>query len=325
MVPMITFATDRRRLPLIRIGVLVMVGMSGCGRVDWNWDWAWWQSPRRVVQPTKPDAAVKQDLGQPAPSPTSMPSSEETAAPAGHPGDELARSRQEMRPFHQLYVSSVSAPDSGEHGEQRVRLQQAPARPCASVLEMLCIPLGRSGSAEDCYLLYEDAGEFASAVQIAAILDVQPLAKPIPTVAPGEAFNVGLGHLYSIMDRGAVVERPLIDAAEKRFAEALQSAETPMPQRWAAGVLASRLMSEYRYDYSAARSYASQAERLANSDSLEQLTAMYWRADALAQEGRSADAALVFQTIVEKYGPRVSNSQLVRQAKLGVREKRKKS
>jgi hypothetical protein len=203
-------------------------------------------------------------------------------------------------------------------------LQRVRARPCAIVLETLCVPLGRSGNPDDCYLLYEDRDEFEAAVGLAAALDVPPVFGAASTSTPAEAFGAGLGLFYGLLERGPQADRAQVDAAERSLAEALQSSELSMQARWIAGILAGRVMADYRYDYAAARSYAAQAERLATPDSLEQWTAMYWKADALVQEGRSSDAALVYQKIVEGYGPRVIRSQLVQQAKTGVRGTRKR-
>jgi len=305
-----------RAIPLL----IVMIG--GCGRMEWNWDWAWWKSPRRVVSPTRPDQAnAERKSAEPSPARTAPPE-HPVAVSNQRAADELIRNRQENRPFYQLYLISIDDPDGVPRGEQRIRLRQARARPCAMVLEMLCIPLGRSGNPDDCYLLYEDRGEFEAAVQLVGSMDVPVLSKPVSTSGPDEAFRAGLGLTYGILERGPIIEMPLIDAAEKQLAEALQAGQLPLPERWAAGIIAGRLMTEYRYDYAAARSYVTQAERLATADSLEQLTAMFWRADALAHDGKSSDAALVYQKIVESYGPRVINSQLVQQSKAGVREKR---
>jgi len=234
------------------------------------------------------------------------------------------RERQENRPYFQLYLRSTGDDASADRGERSLRLRRVRGRTCAMVLEILCIPLGRSGNPDDCYLLYEDREEFDAAVKLAAMLDIPPISDPASPVAPEEAFGAGLGFFYGILERGVTVDRPLIDAAERRLAEALQSTQLLSQQRWIAGLLASRLMADFRYDDSAARSYAAQAERLAAPDSLEQWTAMFWRAEALSQEGHSSEAALLYQKIVEGYGPRVIHSQLIHQAKAGVRGKRKR-
>ena len=304
-------------------GLVAFLIFTGCDKPDWNWDLAWWQPPRRVVQPTKSNAA-KSTSTQPAPPKQPIPETrEEQAAQVSEP--RAVAARNETRPFYQLYLTSSEKAPGEPRGEHRIQLHTAPARACAAVLEMLTIPLGRSGNDEECYLLFEDRGEFDIAVDIAAMLDVPAVQKPTTAQNPEGAFNIGLGQFYAVLQRGVVVDRALIDATEKRLAEALLSSELDSPKRWAAGVLACRLMSEYRYDYAAARGYASQAEQLAAPDSFEQLVAIYWRADTWVQEGKPSNAAPLYQKIVETYGPRVMNSQIVRQAKAGVKEKRRKS
>src|SRR5262245_11461925 len=129
--------------------------LSGCGRTEWNWDWAWWQSPSRVVRPStsaEPSRprAVSGAASSPSETPMAARKVEEAEPPP--PVREVPRSRLESRPYYQLYL--VSSGTAGEERpDQTLELRFAKARPCAVLLEMLCVPLGRSGNPEQCYLL----------------------------------------------------------------------------------------------------------------------------------------------------------------------------
>ena len=302
---------------------LILACLCGCGRMEWNWDWAWWQAPRRVVQPTRTDAHNHER----APTIT-RPTEESPAASGGEETSgqspatrELVRSRQDRRPFYQLYLVCPGVADE-ERADQTVNLKFARARPCAMLLEMLSVPVGRSGNPEKCYLLYEDRGEFQEAFRLAALLDVQAVMKPAPSAGPEDAFTMGVGLMLTVVDQGAVVDSSLVSAATKRLTEAMQAESLDKDRRWAAAVLGSRLMSEYRYDNGAARLMAQEGEALAPPSSQGQFTAMYWRADALAKDGKSSEAGVLYQEIGRQYGPRTTGSQIVRQPKAAAKTKK---
>ena len=238
------------------------------------------------------------------------------------PARDPVRSRQETRPYYQLYLVSSGAAQE-ERPDQVLELRFAKARPCAVLLEMLCVPLGRSGNPEQCYLLYEDRNEFQEAQRLAPMLDVRALRSPAASAGPEEAFAVGVGMMMTVTEQAAVVDNSLVNAAIKRLTEALQAESLDIDRRWAAGVLASRLMCEYKYDHGGARLLAQDAEAVAPASSLQQFTAMYWRADALVQDGKTAEAAALYQEINKRYGPKVTASQLVKQPKAAARYKKK--
>jgi hypothetical protein len=305
--------------------LLLLTWLCGCGRTEWNWDWAWWQSPSRVVRPSG-----SADAGRPREGPTaaSRPSGEPLLArksdesESAPPARDLMRSRQESRPYYQLYMVSSGAARE-EHPDETLNLRFAKARPCAVLLEMLCVPLGRSGNPEQCYLLYEDRNEFHEAQRLAPMLDVRAVSSPAAPANPEEAFALGVGMMMTVVEQAAVVDNSLVNAAVKRLTEALQAESLDVDRRWAAGVLASRLMCEYKYDHGGARLLAQEAEAIAPALSLQQFTAMYWRADALMQDGKTAEAAALYQDINKRYGPKVTSSQLIKQPKAAAKYKRK--
>lgn len=303
----------RRWVPLT-ISVFLCAAAQGCGRMEWNWDLAWWKEPKRVVPPSNPESARRgSEQARTAENRTAPVETPPEQGPS--PADQLVNARKEARPFYQLYLVSEADGKPVERGERVQKLKHVGARTCAMALESLCVPLGRSSNSTECYLIYEDRNEFEAALAIAPLLDV-PVNTLASSAAGGDAFAFGVGAYYAVIEKGPIVERLLIEAADKRLAEAVQSPQLTTKQRWIASILAARLMMDYKYDYAAARSYCMQAERLCTAGTLELFTAWYWRAEALNQEGNTAEASGLRRRIDETYGPAVTRSQLIQKGKL---------
>jgi hypothetical protein len=107
----------------------------------------------------------------------------------------------------------------------------------------------------------------------------------------------------------------MVDRCEHYLAQATQSAQLSPMQRWAAGILAGRLVSEFRYDYPTACSYYGQAARAARPGSLEEMTARWWVADGLAREGMTRESRAGYQTILAEYGSKWGESHIVSRAR----------
>ena len=310
--------------------------VAGCEDVDWNWDFTGWKQPKRVVRPTRRHPPPADQSTDPAPSSTSGDRPQRQArqtAPAAGPGPavtaperlvddkspgsaEPAKPTLPQRPFYQLYLLSGSGSDVADHrGDSALQLENAGTRACSHLLDMLYPPLGRSGRSDECYLLYENRAEFEAAVKLAPWLDTPPLDSAPPTIGADASFRTGVGLLLKILEQGALVDHGQVDECELHLAAATQSRQLPPLRRWAAGILAGRLVAEYRYDYSTARSYYRQAERAAAPNSLEQMTARWWHADALAQEDKTRDATNAYRAILKTYGAKWKNSHIVRRAR----------
>jgi hypothetical protein len=221
-------------------------------------------------------------------------------------------------------ASGVATEAAGGHrGEYVLELRHAGASACATVLEMLYVPAGRSGSAAECYLLYEDYAEFAAAAGFVANLDVPALADVTAGVGARAAFDSGVAKYLRIIDAGAIVDPALVDGAERGLAEAAQSSGLTAHVRWAAAILAGRLVSDYRYDYSAARSYYRQAERVAGTNSLENMTARWWQADAFLQEGRTGDADEIYKGLLAEYEQQWKDAHIVHRCRAALQPRRK--
>ena len=129
--------------------------------------------------------------------------------------------------------------------------------------------------------------------------------------------------MLEILGHGAVVDRKLVSDCERHLVEALQSSRLSASDRWAAGIMAGRLASEFKYDYASAKSYLSQAAQACSEASIEKMTAQWWLADLLAQEGKATEARDAYQKIVNDFGDR-ENCQIVRRSQAKLEERRKR-
>jgi len=349
--------TCRRALSAGRVAAsALLIGLFtiGCENVEWNWDTSWWKEPNRTVRPTRPSerqasAAPREDAEQPqrTANPSAAPTENDASPDPGRAGDtEAAKVTQANdvtrkndlsglppdaptarkpapppvnRAFFQLYL--VSGPDASAQGrgDLRIVLANVSAELAARVLGSLYVPLGRLGDSDATYLMYEQIEAFESAASLAPFLDVAPMAQP-PQDPAGDDLAPGLALYYTILSQRAVVAPALVKACEDRLAATAQSARQPRRTRWAAAILAGRLAAEYRYDYATARSFVRQAERQAEADSIEAMTALWWRADTVRMEKGAHQARGIYATLVEKYAELWPRSYIIQRARAYVRE-----
>lgn len=324
----------RRLQTVLCLGVAAL--LAGCQDIDWNWNLTWWKQPRRVVRP-RPAAAPAEDRDETRLAEQSESRQREAAPPGGSaqndaasvdsvPAEPAAAPRATAdtgtppaaamdRAYFNLYLVSDGSSARDGDAETRMRLRNTLPGRCARVLEMLYVPVGRSGSSTESFLIYEDRRVFEAAREFVPFLDVPAIMTSGPTVGAEAAFRNGVGLLQQVLDVGVMVPPELIDACEARLAEAVQSSTLSSGRRWAAGILAGRLMAEYRYDYSAARSYYRQAERQADPRSVEAMVAQWWRAESLSQDGRHNEAATGYREIESRFGALFSKSQIVRRSR----------
>ncbi len=323
---------------------VIAVYCVGCGDVEWNWDTSWWKQPRRVVRPSQ--ARPKNDQANANRKPNSDPNrdsnpdsnsrpventrprvTENTTPSANENTPARVPSRKPVptasltahRPFYQVYLCRAEQVSPSEDGEYRLKLDNVNGRACAALLEMLYIPLGRSGSEKESYLMYEEREEFLAAGRFAPLLDV-----PLQASDDASAFHAGVAQFLRIIEMGAVVEPNVIEACKQQLAKAAQSSDLPTQQRWAAAILAGRLVADYRYEYGKARDFYRVAAEQAQSNSLENMTARWWAADSFLQEGKFAEADRILNAIVTTYEDRWPVSQVIVKSKAALKEARKK-
>ncbi|RIK68920.1 MAG: hypothetical protein DCC65_01970 [Planctomycetota bacterium] len=193
-------------------------------------------------------------------------------------------------------------------------LQHVGARTCGQTLEMLYVPTGRPGSLSETYLIFENRAEFDAASAFAPKLDVLPSTEPDEGPGSQGLFRSGIAMFLEVIESGVVVEEDLIAACERRLTEAANASDLPTVDRWAAGVLAGRIAAAYRYDQVAAKSHNAMAEKLVPPGSIEAMTCQWWTAEALTEQGKPSEAALVYEGIVATFAARYGNAHIVRRA-----------
>lgn len=282
----------------------VLVALGGCGELDSNWDASWWKQDRRVLKPSKRPPAQKREGTKPRPaepresSDTHVASTEPAGAADAAPRENAvvrraSNSKSPVRPFFHLYLvpAGSKAADSNRN-EVRIELRHLTPRMCGMLLEMLYVPLGRSGSGEETYLLYEQPEEFERAMAFVDRLDV---------AGGTDAWSEGIAGFVKTLQQGAVIDKAVVGLSESKFASIVQSGDASSEVRWAAAIFAGKLAADYRYEYAEARGYYAQALRFAKEESIEAMTSEWWRADTFIQESATRDANEALEDILDHY------------------------
>jgi hypothetical protein len=282
--------------------------IAGCDQLDSNWDTSWWKQDRRIVKPTQRPQPRKRETAKTNPetpdkkSDTAVASSEQSPAnaddskPLNQENNVVRRasnSTSAIRPFYHLYlVPDGSKAAEGRRNEARVTLRHLSPRLCGMLLEMLYVPLGRSGSGGDTYLIYEQPEEFERAMTFVEHMD---------RASVGDAWSEGIAGYLKTLEQGVIVDKDLIESSEKKFASIVQNGGGADEIRWAAGIFAGKLAADYRYAYADARSYYAQSLRFAKEESIEAMTAEWWRANTFTQESATKDANEAYEDILDHY------------------------
>jgi hypothetical protein len=314
--------------------------VGGCGRIDWNWDRAWWKEPRRVVRPSSPpgnlSAADHAESGDRGDSNDGGAANDRAVSVSRRPGQALsdprladppvevqqrrAQARQEglgaERAYYQLYFESGADAGEDPRGEYTFRAVGATARAIASAVEMLYVPAGRSGSDQSCYLLYEDRREFEAARLFTDFL--ASAAGGAKAASNADPFAAAATAMIGVLNAGPSSTAAAIDDCIRRLTAASGATQLPDVQRWAADIWRARLLADYRYEYAASRDACAAAQERAADGSLERMTAMWWMADAWAMEGRPDSARSWWERILREYGEIGERAQIVRRAELNL-------
>lgn len=307
------------------------IWIAGCSNVDWNWDTSWWKKPKRIVKPqpaptgsnvdqsanlpnaaTQPSETGTIHAENPPEAPATTPEPEKIVAAAPSPAAPVPSSRA----FYQLYFVSGATQSSESRGEFQVHVKDGSARAAGTLIEWLYPPIGRSGSRDDCYLLYENSNEFQAASQFSKLLSdgstglASELSSPV-TMS------------YQLIDGGPVADHDVIDKCVKAWSD-VPSDKLPENQKWAAAIITGKLLADYQYDYAKARNFFTQAAQFVPDGSLEKKTALWWTAEAFSHEGNRPAAIAEYEKILSIYGEKEENTQIVKRAEAAIDKLKKR-
>ncbi len=313
----------------LRRHVLSMIGLwaamtAGCGNVSSNWDMTWWKQERRLVQPTPRDESAEAASSSSAANPDSTGGGAAGGATSETRPAASTSARPEgptpIRVFQYLYlVAEGSEISESARREARVMLRNVDPRSCGTLLEMLYVPMGKSGSRRETYLMFEQPDEFERAMSFALLLDV-----PSPDESTPDAWQTGVACLLALVEAGPAPDKSLVERCEKKLAE-IVDADTGGPMKqWAAAIFAGRVAADYRYEYGAARDFYARAARFAEAGSIEALTAEWWTADSYSRQAATRSANEAYEDILDGYTHLYPKSQIIQRSSAALRKNRKK-
>lgn len=311
----------RHAIGLICVFALMSVG---CGNVSSNWDMTWWKQQRRVVQPTPRDESAEAARSETAEKPESTGRGAAGSATSETRTAVSTSARPEgptpIRVFQYLYlVAEGSEISESARREARVTLRNIDPRSCGTLLEMLYVPMGKSGSRRETYLMFEQPDEFERAMAFAPMLDVSSTDE-----SSGGVWQKGVACLLALIESGPAPDKGLIGRCELNLAEIVQAESAGQMKRWAAAIFAGRVATDFRYEYGAARDYYAQAARFAEAGSIEALTAEWWIADSYTQQAATRSANEAYEDILDGYTHLYPKSQIIQRSSAVLRKNRKK-
>jgi len=176
--------------------------------------------------------------------------------------------------FLQLSLATADAarPDAS------VVLQRAPADKCAHLLQILYPGAGPGGTGTWAFILYSDSRIGQKARDMAHLLDepaVEPAEAPdAGKLSPQPAWRVAIGLIYASQFPRRV-SASLRDRVRSRLDAVIDAETTAMRQRWAAALIAARLMLFEPKDTSAAAAYLQRGKSFSEADSYEAMVVRY--------------------------------------------------
>lgn len=248
--------------------LLSLVALPACEDVQLGWPG---ESPQHPLRP-----AATPIQPRPAPScPLTRPSNTPEVPP--------------IADYYQVVLVSDGTPAQSTPGVTQVTIRQHPARRVGQLVAMLYVPAGQTGSANRFTLIYPTKNEASLAAISAGRLDLAPAA--------GDAFAAALTAIYAASQP---TETPPTSAATTLKQQSAGAPGYTNWRAWAAGMLGGGVLMAGSQNGDAWQLFA-QAEDRAAPGSLEQLSAMYSRAVALARAGRYDDARRVLASALSQF------------------------
>lgn len=273
--------------------LLVAVGACvGCGDVEFNW-----QKTGQVRSGPRPGPE------SPRPGPRAVDVSSVTSAPTASRPAPPSASGDSAAPgdYFQLTLFSEAPPPQTPRGFLHVRLEKGAAADVGAVLSRLYLPVGTQGHTRF-LLIYGAQQEWRAAAEFVRLLDVaagRRLTKP-PPADPVEAFHAAVASLMAASRLGAV-DRPELSRVAAAFERVVATESAPAELRWAGAMLAADLHVRVTYEYGRAEQLLVAASGIAPSGSVEQMNALYARAQADLMNNRRDRAIPLFAQVVSQF------------------------
>jgi hypothetical protein len=204
--------------------------------------------------------------------------------------------------LYRLELLSETAVAQTTGNISRLQVHHARASHLAEVLEMLLPGLGRGGTEQRYYLLYESKTVWSLAAHFAALLDAEPVDPGTVTAAstPEATFAAGVGLILS--SRRLSTEQ--VRRAETLLVAVAQAESAERSMRWASAMLAGRLLSEARFerfDFDGATEHFLIAQSYSQPTSFPQMVAVLARADMHQQIGQAGEAQKLRVRVMNEY------------------------
>jgi hypothetical protein len=276
--------------------MVILAASSGCTQNNWDEFAAFFKPKGDPVQPGgqrgRRTASRRADRS----------AGSNSRADAQQGPDDPAKDELDPQVFYRLEL--INEPSSAEAPPRVARLwfQSAPAGSAAKLIELLYVPIGTGGSEIQHYLVYQSSVMWTAAADIANAFDVRP-ADQIParvSVNVNDTFRKAVAVAQIAMAPGKL-NKPALDNAVELFNHVAVDESASPKLRWAAAVLAGRLLADFAFDPDAAAEYFYLAQGHAPDASVERMTALYYRAEIMRQTNRPQDAQPILDEITERF------------------------
>jgi len=302
------------------VGICLVCG--GCQDVDWDREWQWWNPSSRRVRPTRTAYRPAPEQREKTPQ-----AREAQPQPAGRVAPQQPPAPPEVVEGGLFRLELLSAPGElrRESNVSRLKLARTRAVDVAAVIEMLLPGMGRGGSDDRHYLLYQSETVWRLASHFAGLADVEPvegLPGETPTSAP-EAFGKGVGMVYAMLRPGRR-EAQRVLRAESLLNAAVQAETAERSVRWAAAMLAGKLLSAARFDqfdFEGARKHYLVAQTHSEPTSFPHMVALFARAKTYEQAGQPDEARKLHQRIAAEF-VQLAGSSLYQQVRRGLEQQK---
>ncbi len=293
----------------------MIVSLSGCEDIDWDWEWRDWNKTHKPIRPNRPPAPRAEAASRPAIRTTTAPEPQ-AERPQARPWTQTptaARSTEpqapppvrlpENRNYFQLHLINGQASLKAAPNTKKIILEHGRSRAVADMLQLIYPSVGPSGAEEQRFLVYQDEPTWAAATELIPLLDCPDVAQPAAADPsdPTVAIKLGVGLFYQLSKPGQTTNFLGFKRVQRLMEAAMNSSMASGQMRWCAAMLAGRVSAETLSEFTQARKYFDLAIGYALPGSVEEMIATYCQADLYRHEGNRQQAAKLAENLVKKF------------------------